>query len=190
MTCIVGLEHNNHVYIGGDTAATSGYDVVIRGDEKVFANGKMVMGFTSSFRMGQLLRYSFVPPRNAHAGDDMKYLATTFVDAARKLYGAKGFLKTRDNVEAAGTFLLGYNKRLYAIYDDFQVGSPVDGYAAIGAGSDLALGAVYALKSVIDDPVAIVVVALEAAAKFNASVRAPFVIYELSPRGKARRIDP
>ena len=62
MTVIVGLQHNGAVYIGGDSAGIAGYDLMIRHDEKVFVNQQFIMGYTTSFRMGQILRYSFKPP--------------------------------------------------------------------------------------------------------------------------------
>ena len=61
MTCIVGiLEENGDIYMGGDSAGASGNTLKIRADEKVFINENYIMGFTSSFRMGQLLRYGFM----------------------------------------------------------------------------------------------------------------------------------
>ena len=63
MTCIVGLEHKGKVYIGGDSAGVAGYSLSVRADQKVFINGNFIFGFTSSFRMGQILRFGFNPPR-------------------------------------------------------------------------------------------------------------------------------
>jgi len=63
MTCIVGLVENGKVYIGGDSAGVAGLDITTRKDEKVFQKENMIFGFTSSFRMGQILRYSFKNPR-------------------------------------------------------------------------------------------------------------------------------
>ena len=58
MTCIVGMvDGQGTVYIGADSLAAGGYQKTIRKDAKVFTNGIAVMGYTSSFRMGQLLRY-------------------------------------------------------------------------------------------------------------------------------------
>jgi hypothetical protein len=55
MTCIVGLRQGGKVFIGGDSAGISGWDVTVRADPKVFLSGPYAMGFTSSFRLGQLL---------------------------------------------------------------------------------------------------------------------------------------
>jgi ATP-dependent protease HslVU (ClpYQ) peptidase subunit len=65
MTCIVGVNHNGNIYIGGDSAGVAGLQLQIRSDEKVFLTGDFIMGFTTSFRMGQLLRYAFSPPEHS-----------------------------------------------------------------------------------------------------------------------------
>src|SRR5574337_644834 len=120
MTCIVGLVDKGNVYIGGDSAGVAGLSISIRNDEKVFTNGPFIMGFTTSFRMGQLLRYKFNPPKQTVNMDDMKYMVTDFIDAVRKCFAENGYGKIPqgDNNEG-GTFLVGYNGKLYAIHDDF-----------------------------------------------------------------------
>ena len=76
MTCIVGLVHEGVVYIGGDSAGVAGLSLVVRADE-MFRNGDFLMGFTTSFRMGQLLRYKLYPPRR-HPDDRVaKYMVWT-----------------------------------------------------------------------------------------------------------------
>ena len=85
MTCIVGIAEGGTVWIGGDSAGveTGSLGLVARSDKKVFRNGNFVMGFTSSFRMGQLLAYKLSPPKR-HADDDvMAYMVNDFIDAVR-----------------------------------------------------------------------------------------------------------
>ena len=63
MTCIVGYLDKETVYLGGDSAGTDGnYSQHIRKDKKVFQNGPFIFGFTSSFRMGQILMSSRFKP--------------------------------------------------------------------------------------------------------------------------------
>lgn len=130
------------------------------------------MGFTSSFRMGQLLRYKFVPPEHPVGMDDFEYLVTNFIDSIRKAFFDNGFGK-KDNNEG-GTFLIGYNGKIYNIGSDFQVGIPVNDYDAVGSGRDLALGALHATKTV--KPVKRLTMALEAASAYNAGVAPPYLI--------------
>ena len=186
MTCIVGLEHNGEVYLGGDSAGIAGYALSIRSDEKVFKNGKFIMGFTTSFRMGQLLRYSFTPPAQKDS-DDFKYLVTDFVDAVRVTYKEKGYGKNVSGEEQGGTFLFGYNKKLYSVQSDFQIAKSSRGFDAVGCGADVALGSLYSTKH-IKKPVERLKLALEAASALNAGVAAPFVFAYVHPGNRLANI--
>lgn len=176
MTCIVGIEQDGDIWIGGDSAGSDGYDINIRSDEKVFVNDEMLYGFTYSFRMGQLLRYAFVPPEHSARKDDMTYLVGEWTDAVRNMYREKGFLKRENEEESGGCFLLGYRGHLYVIYDDFQVGKNSEGYAAVGSGGNVALGSLYTTQSLNMDPEQRITLALEAATQHNSAVRGPFTI--------------
>lgn len=178
MTCIVGLVDKGSVYIGGDSAGVAGLSISIRNDEKVFFNGPFIMGFTTSFRMGQLLRYKFNPPKQTVHQADMEYMVTTFIDTARACFKENGFGDKEATV--GGTFLVGYHGKLYTINSDFQVGIPADPYDAVGSGSDLALGAMFANTKTKLTPEKRVIQALEAASTFNAGVAPPFYIVKLA----------
>lgn len=174
MTCIVGLVDNKRVYIGGDSAGVGDYDLTVRADAKVFHNGPFLFGFTSSFRMGQLLRYAFKPPKHDSDLSDYEYLVTTFVDALRECLKAGGWARKENEQEGAGTFLLGYRGHLYRIEGDYQVGEGADSYGACGCGQSVALGAMYASEG--QEPKRRIKTALAAAERFSAGVRGPFVV--------------
>jgi ATP-dependent protease HslVU (ClpYQ) peptidase subunit len=174
MTAIAGVVYDGKVYIGGDSAGVSGWDLYVRADAKVFTNGPFVMGFTSSFRMGQLLRYAFVEPARPEGVDDAAYMVTAFVDGVREALKAGGWAKTNSSQEEGGTFLVGYRGRLYIVYGDYQVAEPADGFAAVGCGDNQALGVLYATPDMA--PEARINLALSAAERFSAGVRGPFVV--------------
>ncbi len=179
MTCIVGIETPSGVIVGGDSAGVAGYDLSVRADEKVFSRigggAKWVFGFTSSFRMGQLIRYSLrLPQVPKRAGDLDKFMVTKFIDALRKGYSDGGWLRTDDDVESGGTFLVGVRGRLFNIAGDFQVGKTACGYDAVGCGDAYAKGVLYATPRMA--PEKRVRLALESAEQFSAGVRAPFHI--------------
>ena len=175
MTCIVGLVHEGVVYIGGDSAGVGGMSLTVRADEKVFQNGEFLMGFTTSFRMGQLLRYSLKPPRR-HPDDDIhQYMVVDFVNAVRECLKAGGYASKEDEVESGGTFLVGYAGHLFTVNSDYQVGIPEDGFAAVGSGQDISRGALFATQGQAT-PRDRVLTALRSAERFNAGVRGPFHI--------------
>lgn len=171
MTCIVGIEHDGGVTIGADSAGIAGLSVTIRADTKVFRNGEFVMGFTTSFRMGQLLRYSLVPPTPADWDID-RFMATEFVTAVRDCLREGGYSRIESGAESGGTFLVGIRGRLYRIDEDYQIGRSVDLYDACGCGEEFALGALHANGGL--EPEDRVRGALEAAAHHSAGVAAPF----------------
>lgn len=92
MTAIVGVVHDGKVLIGADSGGVGGWTVRIRKDAKVFANGPYVMGFTTSFRMGQILRWGFKPAAPGR-GSLERFMCTTWVDAARKALSDGGWAK-------------------------------------------------------------------------------------------------
>jgi hypothetical protein len=182
MTCIAGLVHKGQVWIGGDSAGVCSetYSLQVRADKKVFQNGPFLMGFTSSFRMGQLLAHAFCPPNPPPAKDEdlFKWMVVDFVNALRECLKAGGFAEKKDEAEKAGTFLVGYGSRLFQIADDYQVGESTFGFDACGCGADLALGSLYSSQQMID-PKKRLHMALSAAEHFSAGVRAPFHIVGL-----------
>lgn len=182
MTCIVGLEHEGYVYIGGDSASVDGsYQIFESGIEKVFKNGPMLMGYTTSWRMGQLLRYAVTPPDHDPRHDDMRYLVVDFVDTIRASFKQKGWLTKESDADVGGDFLLGYKDKLYRVSSDFQVNPNRCGYGACGCGERYALGVLHDIKNnakkvVPEDAVRR---ALEAAAYHSAGVVGPFLIMRL-----------
>lgn len=177
MTCIVGFidKKNKNVVIGADSAGTAGLDVTIRKDEKVFKVKKFVIGCTSSFRMIQLLRYSFSPPK-VHDKDVYEYMCTDFIKAVRDCFKDGGYLqKWSDGDDKGGTFLVGYKDRLFLVCSDFQVSEAMREYDSCGCGQKYALGSIY--NTTKTSAKSIVIEALQAAENFSGGVRSPFVTY-------------
>lgn len=172
MTAIVGLVHDGVVHIGGDSAGVGGWQMTVRADAKVFRNGPYVFGFTTSFRMGQLIRWSLQAP--APDGDLDRFMCTTFIDAVRTCLKDGGFAKKNSEQEEGGTFLVGISGRLFTVHSDYQVGEAIDGYAAAGCGEEPALGALFATTNMGLAAEERLELALEAAERFSAGVRAPF----------------
>jgi ATP-dependent protease HslVU (ClpYQ) peptidase subunit len=176
MTCIVGVAHKGGVTIGGDSAGVGGLSLTVRKDPKVFRNGPCLIGFTSSFRMGQLLRFRLKVPDHPKGLPAYDWMATTFVDAVRDCLKAGGFAKKDNEAETGGVFLVGYRGRLYFVGDDYQVGVAAGGVDAVGCGWEIARGALYATRG--QEPKSRVLTALRAAEAYSAGVRGPFVVLE------------
>ena len=177
MTCVVGLVQKGRVYMGVDSAAVQGWTRRASQVSKVFRRGPFLMGYTTSFRMGQLLEHHLNVAAQTDKQTDMGFMVTTFIEAVRVLLKEKGFTKIESNTEKGGQFLVGYRKHLYTIESDFQVGHLIEEYDAIGSGADFALGALKALQR--EAPALRVRRALEIAAHFNMGVCAPFTMKTL-----------
>ena len=176
MTCIVGLEHDGVVTIGGDCAAVEDSRLTRYTEPKVFHLGDYLIGFCDSFRMGQLLQHRLKPPKQL-VDDDFAHMCTTFIDSVRKVFHQGGFAKASEGEEVGGVFLVGYRGVLYCIDSDHHVGRSMLGYEAIGCGDAFALGS---LASTSGDPVARVQMALYAAALHSTSVCEPFTVLTTS----------
>ncbi len=188
MTCIVGLVNRGTVYVGGDSASVQGWTSRVTRLPKVFRVGPFLIGYTTSFRMGQLLQYGLeVRIRRPDEGE-MDFMVTEFAERVRLLLKERGVAKVESNTESGGQFLVGYAGRLFSVQQDFQVNEMADGYDAVGSGAEYALGALRALERTA--PLPRLRRALEASAHFNMGVCAPFYIKSIRAqpsRGKSRK---
>jgi len=182
MTCIIGFveKDNGIVYVGGDSAGVTGLDVCIREDPKVFlVQNKFIIGYTTSFRMGQLLHFSFNPPDQKKDQTDYEYMCTNFINEAMKCFDAGKFGPEHEKEKRGGSFLVGYKGNLYHIESDFQVGILKDPFWSVGCGAHFALGALYATSGLKMPTEKRITLALQTAVKFSGGVRPPFVILHL-----------
>lgn len=202
MTVIVALKDKGTVWMGADSAGVGGYSLHLRKDPKIYRVGSMLLGFTSSFRMGQLLGYKLKLPDNTDPRVSVeKWMATDFIDACRTCFKDGGWMRKDHDVEEAGFFLVAYRGRIFHVQSDLQVAETLDDYAATGCGEDLALGSMHAtglLRTTetaahwigSGEPIPVpamipakerVLMALAAAAHFSAGVREPFLVEKLEP---------
>jgi ATP-dependent protease HslVU (ClpYQ) peptidase subunit len=148
MTCVVGVKENNNVWIGADKSSVAGYLMRSTNIDKVFRKGEYVIGYTTSFRMGQLLQHVInlpEPPEKIDVG----FMVLEFVENIRKGFKEYGYSKIDNNEETGGTFIVGVKNQLFQIDDDYQVNYSDDNYLSCGAGVYYALSSMEALKSVL-----------------------------------------
>jgi ATP-dependent protease HslVU (ClpYQ) peptidase subunit len=196
MTCIVAVTDGRAVVIGGDSAASAGQELRIRADPKVFVVGRhYAIGFTTSFRMGQILRFGTElpePPTEVGTIDFDRFMVAEFVPAVRLAFAEHGFAKTaklappgdagvtEEGQEVGGLFLVGVAGQIFEIQRDYQIARPAVPYSAVGFGALIALGALHALESVgelsLKERAGKALAASEA---YCTSVRRPFHFVEL-----------
>jgi hypothetical protein len=178
LTAIAGLIDGANVWMGGDSAGVSGYSLTVRKDPKVFTIDEFIIGYTSSFRMGQLLRFYLKPDSPKENQNKYEYMVCSFIPKVRQVLRDNGYLKMENNKEIAGTFLVGWRGCLYIIHNDLQVGEAALPYVTCGCGQDVALGSLHATESSKPtlSPKDRIHTALQAAEQFSAGVRSPFTI--------------
>lgn len=189
MTCIAGYidKQNKTIYMGADTVSVCGSRVLNRKDTKLFIRSNpykntMLIGFTGSYRMGQLLRYKLIIPQHLYHLDTYEYMCTNFIDAVRDVLKSNGYLKTVNNQEEIGRFLVAYDGRLFKIDSDLQVGESQFNYDACGNAEDVALACIRTLDNYSKEIYSgeeIIRTALKVSEDLFSSVRNPFTILKL-----------
>lgn len=146
MTCIVGWTNGKNVYMSGDLMGSSEIQCSRVTHQKVFKReifinkirSELLIGYTTSFAMGQMLEHHFEIP-DMNELDPYIYLIKDFIPKLKKFFENEKFSKITDNVIEGGTFLLGIKGRLFIIEDDFQCFERADKFAACGCGESYAI---------------------------------------------------
>lgn len=178
MTCIVGMKHRGKAYIGADSCGSDRHRYSPHIEPKVFQVGDFVIGCTTSFRMIDILKYSFNPPVFSGDTQDIhKYMTTTFVNSMRKSFVDNGFALESEKWDF-GSMLIAYKDRLFVMEDDGHIWESE--FHAVGSGMDYAIGCLYGLKR--NNPKTDLVKALECASNFICTVCAPYIIMDSAGR--------
>jgi ATP-dependent protease HslVU (ClpYQ) peptidase subunit len=134
----------------------------------------LVVGITGTFRFGQLLMTLTLP--KDEQPNPFEYLLRSFIPTVRQALREGGHLRKHEEVEelAGGSAaLVVYGRRLFTIYRDLQVAEDVGRFAAIGQGSDVALGALAAITSRRAPTAKDAIAAIRIASRFCPGVRPP-----------------
>tara|TARA_Y100000034_G_scaffold136870_1_gene216550 strand:+ start:2931 stop:3464 length:534 start_codon:yes stop_codon:yes gene_type:complete len=177
MTCIVGIVENKKVYLGADSCASNNYTWNSSGNHKLFKTGDFLIGGTSSFRMIDLLAYKLYV-KKAKKIDTMTFMKTTFIDSIRELFSKNGYSEISKNQEVGGNFLIGFDKQIFEIQNDFSVLVIPEWGFSVGSGQDAARGSLYTTRN-SNNPKKRLLKALAAAEAVVPSVRGPFNIMSI-----------
>ena len=146
MTCIVAKIHEGKVHMIGDCMGSDGFQKhIFSKTPKVFGVGDFIIGYTTSFRMGQILQYSWEPPQRLQSDDnDDLYIYKHVVNSIKKCFedNAYGF-KDKSEFEA-GNFLIGWHGRLFEMQNNMSL-MEIDKFASVGCGCYHALAAMKTL---------------------------------------------
>lgn len=176
MTCIVGLiDEQGNIYMAGDAAVSSGYDLTIKRTPKVFAKGDMVFGIAGYWRLGQVIQYLYEFPEHPADMETEEYIVAYFVEGLREALKEAGHARKEQEQEHHGSsILVGYRGQLFEIEGNYQVTDADTDFYAIGSGAPYALGALYARQEQETEPLLRLKQSLEAAEHYSSGVRRPF----------------
>lgn len=173
MTCIVGIKHASYVYIGGDSRAVAGLSVANRKDKKVFISHDIAYGFTSSYRMGQILQYHTeeIVNNDLQQKDPFGFVVSCLIPHYREILKNHGYANIKENTEIGGTFLIAFDYSLFEICPDFQVAEVRENFVSVGCGANLALGSLDTTEGwITNNPRLRIRRAIKTAAKFSVGV--------------------
>jgi ATP-dependent protease HslVU (ClpYQ) peptidase subunit len=144
MTCCVVYKEDNKIYLAGDKQGSNGNTKRRYKHPKVFKNGKFHFGYTTSFRLGQLLEHHWEAPEKRPSQTEDTYIFVSVLNSIKRLFKEDDFDKDGN---CGGTFIMVYNNRMFVIYSDYQF-VEIDDFAAIGCGEDEAEAVLYTLDMI------------------------------------------
>lgn len=179
MTVIVGLVDGRDVWMGADSYSGNGYALETAHPKIItcrLPDGTPILfGVAGEHRAALLLQRMRLPKRNPE-DDAMLYVGVDLVDGMRKVFEAAGFATKQDGQDQASesNMLIAFNGRLFSLWPDYTVVETKHPYQAMGAGMEVALGALAVTEGI--GPELRLKMVLEAAAKHSTYVRGPFHI--------------
>lgn len=146
MTCIAAIiDKDGKGHIASDSLGSNGHTKANYKNKKVFKKGDMLIGYTSSYRMGQILEYSLeLPPRKVKQNLD-KYMYIDFINAVRQLLKIHGFSTVQNNTEEIGTFIVVTEGHIFKVQSDLAILESRDKFDACGSGEDYAIAVLHTL---------------------------------------------
>lgn len=140
MTCIIAyIDELGNAHMVGDSGGTnvSQHSRTDLSTSKIFKKGDMLVGFTTSFRMGQLLQYCLKLPERKEDLSDYEYLITQFVPALFEMYENGKYAK--DPEKKGGNFLIAWNGEIYEVTAEYSVLWMDSMFGSVGSGYNYAL---------------------------------------------------
>ena len=179
MTIIVGAIKGASVWVGGDRQTTSGSTIVPASGSKLWRQGAFVFGSTGSPRESQIIEHATTLPKPPTDPDDViPWLVVDVVNLIRSARKESGYdEKEKTGTELGPILMMGLRGRLFVIYQDYQV-DEFDDYAAVGCGTNCALGSLATTRGMRWSAKRRVLSALEATCAHDAYCSGPFDILQ------------
>lgn len=187
MTCLIGVEHDGVVYMGADSIRLNGWSKDIIAEQKIYKCDGLIFAFGGNPRMSQIIKYltplKLLP--QSSGVDDEAYLVLHVIEPIRKALKEYGYTSTENGQEQGASFLVGFNGKVWAVDNSFQVCRSARKMCAMGVGDDHVMGALYATLSQFETWTETAIIeaikhALATAEALNSGVAGPFVVEKLT----------
>jgi hypothetical protein len=174
---VATVDGNGKIIIGADSSAVDETIITPHIDPKVFKKGEFGIGYCHSFRLGQIIEFWFDPPPIPEGEDNIiKYMVKDFIPELKGVLADNDY-PNHDDEKTDWAIIVGVRGHLFTIESDWHVGYDDVSFAAIGAGSSYAIGAM--ASSTVGDNERIALNALLIAEKFCPYVIGPFNFIEV-----------
>lgn len=167
MTCIIAFTDGKSSFIAGDKLGSNGFTKSVMVEPKVFekefhrvstndegtvrTRETMALGYTTSFRMGQLLSYNLLLPDQDANQSFSQYLVQKVIPLIRHMFKDEWGARDSSQDIGGGQFIILHNHTIYEVQGDFSVLQPKTQITAVGSGTYHAIAAMQALQSVSSD---------------------------------------
>jgi len=189
MTCITGIKTKDNVFIAGDRMGSNGLTHLQTKEPKIFKNGDFLFGVCGSYRVMQLLKYKFKPPRIGREQTISEYLYIDFVDSVIKLLSENNATHKKDAMHKFdGSFLFAFDNELYQMESNFQILCDVRDYNSSGSGCYHAMASLYSTDGLKLDPKERLKKAIICASDFVISVDDKIDILSLNEVKKGKKV--
>ena len=169
MSLVIAIKDKDRIVLGADKQVSAG-DSKDHTITKIWAVEELpgaIMGGVGSARASQIIQYANIIDKNLIGKD----ISTEYVICALAPTIAEGLKRNGFNIDAKedgvcemmpNSFIFAYKDKAWMIWNDLSV-TEIGDYLAIGSGSDVARGALFATKR--HNPFERIVTAIDAAAE-------------------------
>lgn len=132
MTCIVAFTlDNGKIVLAGDKLGSNGYTKREMRAPKVFKRGAFHIGYTSTFRFGQLLEHVWEAPVQEEEGD-MRFMVRKVIPSLIKLLTDNKHLFSDSDAIEMGEAIIVYRGKIFRIQGDASIFE--EDYTSVGCG--------------------------------------------------------
>jgi len=147
MTCIIGFidKSKRKMTIAGDRLGSNGHTGSPINQPKIFKRGKILFGYTSSFRYGQILEHYLTIPKDTRKSA-YDYMVLDLVPLIRTILEEHKYTGS-DEKAKSGVSIFMYKGFVYELQSDWSV-LEYTNIRSVGSGEDVATGAMIALRDI------------------------------------------